>query len=103
MKYSPRIRICEKCEDRYYALRKYSKVCHNCKGIDNISIARCPKCNYLQLSTAISRFVCKNCRHSPLPKSVDVVFSSNKMEDIIKELKGIRNNPLENVTNYYNI
>ncbi|HLD00224.1 MAG TPA: hypothetical protein VJC39_00595 [Candidatus Nanoarchaeia archaeon] len=81
-----RNRVCGKCENRFKALSKYSKICPTCKGHSCFSLAHCPKCNHLQISTAVSRFVCKKCKHSPLPKSVEVIYTATRMEDMVDRI-----------------
>ncbi len=51
-----------------------------------ISLAHCPHCNFLQISTAVSRFVCKNCRHSPLPKNAKVIFQARSVKEVIQQM-----------------
>ncbi len=59
-----------------------------------MALAYCPSCNYLQISTAVSRFVCKNCRHSPLPKNAKVIFESNSVKEIIVRINQLKKGSL---------
>ncbi|MBS3169937.1 hypothetical protein J4210_05630 [Candidatus Woesearchaeota archaeon] len=96
MQLSPKIRRCTKCDSYFQTIHRYSKICYGCKGSKQLALAHCPHCNYLQISTAVSRFVCKNCRHSPLPKNAKVVFASDNVKEIVGYINQLRkSNPSE--------
>ena len=91
MQLSPKIRRCTKCDSYFQTLHRYSRICYDCKGSKKLALAHCPNCNYLQISTAVSRFVCKNCRHSPLPKNAKVIFQSDNVREIIEYINKLQN------------
>ncbi len=90
MQLSPKIRRCTKCDSYFHTLHRYSRICYGCKGNKTISLAHCPNCNFLQISTAVSRFVCKNCRHSPLPKNAKVIYRATEVKDVINYMNELR-------------
>lgn len=94
MQLSSKIRRCTKCDSYFQTLHRYSKICYDCKGNKKLALAHCPSCNFLQISTAVSRFVCKNCRHSPLPKNAKVIFETNNVKEIIEKINQLKKESL---------
>ena len=87
---SSKIRRCTKCDAYFDTLHRYSRICYGCKGNKTFFLAHCPACNFLQISTAISRFVCKNCRHSPLPKNAKVIYQATDVKEVIRQMNQLK-------------